>query len=90
MREEVEELKKEVKEIKKEEESFAMELLKDQRKQNKRLFVIWLVTFVAFLGLLTYTIWLINDIEVIETDEYTQEITDFESIDGSTIINGGK
>ena len=88
MREEVEELKKEVQEIK--EESFAMELLKDQRKQNKRLFVIWLVTFVAFLGLLTYTIWLINDIEVIETDEYTQEITDFESIDGSTIINGGK
>lgn len=54
MREEVEELKKEVQEIK--EESFAMELLKDQRKQNKRLFIViitilcmWFVTVIAFV-----------------------------------------
>ena len=76
--------------IKKEEESFALSILSDYKKQVKRMFIVWIITFVAFLGLLTYTIWLINDIEVVETDEYTQEITDFESIDGSTIINGGK
>lgn len=54
MREEVVELKKELKELK--QESFAMELLKDQRKQNKRLFIIilvilsfWFITIGAFV-----------------------------------------
>ena len=62
MREEVEELKKEVNDIKKEEESFALSILSDYKKQTKRMFVVWIITFIAFLGLLTYTIWLINDI----------------------------
>ena len=54
MREEVVDLKKELKKLK--QESFAMELLKDQRKQNKRLFVIilvilsfWFITIGAFV-----------------------------------------
>ena len=89
IKEEVINMKKELKEAKK--ESFAYELLKEQQKQNKRLFIIWIITFVAFLGLLAYTIYLINDINVIEeTSEYSQEITDFESINDSTITNGGK
>lgn len=50
-------------------ESVAYEMLKEQRRQNKRLFIIWLVTFIAFMGLLTYTIYLLNDIEYVETEE---------------------
>lgn len=84
----VDEVKHDIEEIRG--QSFAIEILKDYKRQNKRLFIVWLITFVSFLGLLTYTIYLLNDIEVVETDEYTQEITDFESIDNSTIVNGGK
>ena len=52
-----------------EEKSFAMEGLQYSKQQqlqdaNKRLFIVWLVTFVAFIGLLGYTIYLLNDIGV--------------------------
>lgn len=54
LRDEVIEMKKEVEAVKK--ESFAMELLKDMRKTNKRIFVIllvvlgmWFTTIVAFV-----------------------------------------
>ena len=72
MREEVLELEKEVKEI--QEHSFAMELLKDQKKQNKRQFIIILVILGMFTCLLGYSIWLLNDIGV-ETTEVTQDNT---------------
>ena len=72
IREEVLEMKKEVKEI--QEHSFAMELLKDQKKQNKRQFIIILVILGMFTCLLGYTIWLLNDIGV-ETTEVTQDNT---------------
>jgi hypothetical protein len=53
--------------------------------QNKRLFIVWLVTFVAFIGLLGYTIWLLNDIGVETT---TQEISDVDTIENSNVTNG--
>lgn len=84
MKEEVEEIKKELSEVK--EKSLAMELLEDERKSVKRLFIIWIITFVAFLCLLGYTIYLLNDIQTIKTT--TQEITDFENISGG-IVNRG-
>ena len=65
IREEVLEMKKEVKDI--QEHSFAMELLKDQKKQNKRMFIIILVILGMFTCLLGYTIWLLNDISTEET-----------------------
>ena len=72
MREEVENLMKEVQEIK--EESFAMELLKDQRKQNKRLFIViitilcmWFATVVAF-------VYYINTTGYEEITEYEQVV----------------
>ena len=74
IREEVLEMKKEVKDI--QEHSFAMELLKDQKKQNKRQFIIILVILGMFTCLLGYTIWLLNDIGV--------ETTTTESYDMST------
>lgn len=51
----------------------ATEMLHILKVQNKRLFIVWLVTFVAFIGLLGYTIYLLNDVGVIE--ETTQEVT---------------
>lgn len=76
-----------------EEQSFAMELLHQSKKTNQRLFIVWLVTFIAFIGLLGYTIYLLNDIGTIETttQEVSQENTDgtnnFVGNDGD-IING--
>ena len=41
-------IKKDLKEVKN--ESFAAQILKDYKLQNKRLFIIWIVTFVALMG----------------------------------------
>ena len=84
LKEEIEDMKKEVKDI--QEHSFAMELLKDARKTNKRQFIIILVILAMFTCLLGYTIWLLNDIGTVETTR-TQEVTDFDTINGS-VING--
>lgn len=84
IREDMLEMKKEVEELK--QETFAMELLKDQRKQNKRLFIIWIITFLTLICVTCYTIWLLNDIGVIEE---TQTIEDVETINNSSITNGG-
>lgn len=51
----------------------ASEMLHILKVQNKRLFIVWLVTFVAFIGLLGYTLWLLNNIGVVETT--TQEVS---------------
>ena len=53
-------MKKEVQEVR--EQSLAMELLQDYKKANKRFFIIWLVTFIAFIVLVGYVIYLHNDI----------------------------
>ena len=75
MKDEVLELKKELKEVR--EESFAMELLKDFKKQNKRMFIVWIITFLTLIGVTCYTIYLLNDIGVIEeTTTITQENED--------------
>lgn len=63
----------------------ATEMLHILKIQNKRLFIVWLVTFIAFIGLLGYTIYLLNDIGVEET---TQEIQDVNTIENSNITNG--
>lgn len=51
----------------------AKELLHILKVQNKRLFIIWIITFIAFISLLGYTIWLLNDISNVETTEVEQE-----------------
>lgn len=91
IREDVLEMKKEVEELK--QETFAMELLKDQRKQNKRLFIMWIITFLILICVTCYTIWLLNDIGVIEeTTEVIQDNSDgynnYIGNDGD--INNGK
>ena len=64
-------VKKEVEDLK--QESLAMEMIQDAKVQNKRLFIIWIITFIAFISLLGYTIYLLNDIGTIETTEVKQD-----------------
>lgn len=73
IREEVLEMKKEVEEI--QEHSFAMELLKDQKKQNKRQFIIILVILGMWFATIGYLVYVLNDIGT-ETTEVTQENSD--------------
>lgn len=66
-KEEIDNIKNEVHEL--QEQSLALELLKDYKKQNKRQFVIILVILGMFTALLGYTIYLLNDFGVsTETD----------------------
>ena len=77
------EIKKEVQEV--QEHSFAMELLKDQKKQNKRQFIIILVILGMFTCLLGYTIWLLNDIG---TTTDTIDIDNVETVNNTHIKIG--
>lgn len=70
VREEVESMKKEVEDL--EQQSLAMEMLKEQKKVNKRWFVAWIITFLVCIGLIGYIFFLLNDIGV-EKDIVTQE-----------------
>ena len=70
LKEEVEDMKKEVKDI--QEHSFAMELLKDQKKQNKRMFIIILVILGMWFLTIGYLVYILNDIG---TETTTQEVT---------------
>lgn len=83
LKEEIEDMKKEVEDI--QEHSFAMELLKDQKKQNKRQFIIILVILGMFTCLLGYTIWLLNDINYVETSE----VYDMNTENGNNNYVGG-
>lgn len=65
----------------------ASEMLHILKIQNKRLFIIWLVTFIAFISLLGYTLYLLNDIGTIE-ETTTQEVTDIDTINGSVVNKG--
>lgn len=70
--------------------SFAMEILEDYKKANKRMFVIILTILVMWLATIGYLVYLLNDIGVEEiTETTTQEISDIDSIDGANIVNGG-
>lgn len=90
MRNEIKDMKKKVKKINDEKQSLAYEMVVEQRKQNKRLFVIIVILCFILAGLMCYTIWLLNDITVVETsEEYNQDIKDNGDINNTNIVNGG-
>ena len=62
LKEEVLELEKEVKEI--QEESLAMSLLKDYKRQSKRQFIIILVILIMWFATIGYLIYILNDTQV--------------------------
>lgn len=83
-KEEIDNIKQKVHEL--QEQSFALELLKDQKKQNKRQFIIILVILGMFTCLLGYTIWLLNDIG---TETTTTETYDMDTENGNNNFRGG-
>lgn len=55
------------------EESFAMKLLKETQKTSKRWFVAWIITFIAFLALISGIIYFVMTSEIeVKTVEVTQ------------------
>lgn len=68
-----------------EEQSFALDLLRDYKKQNKRQFIIILIILVMWFCTIGYLVYILNDIGTVET---TQEITDVDTIENSNITNG--
>lgn len=86
LREEIEDMKKEVKEI--EEGSLAMSLLADYKSQNKRQFIIILVILGMWFATIGYLVYVLNDIGTTTEEITTQEITDFDTINGN-IVNKG-
>lgn len=79
-------VKKEVNELR--EKGFALELLSDFKRQNKRQFIIILVILGLWFLTIGYLVYVLNDIGTIETS--TQEIEDVETINNSSIHNGVK
>jgi len=69
----------------KENKSFAMELLGDYKKANKRMFVVILVILGMWFATIGYLVYILNDIEYVET---TQEVSDFDTINGNIVNNG--
>lgn len=90
MKEEIDALKQEVKEI--EQDGFALEIVKDYKRQNKRQFIIIIVLIMCWFVTGAYLVYLLNDIGTVETtttETYDQDINDTGDIDNSTINNGG-
>ena len=54
----------------------ALEILKTFKADSNKFFIMWLITFTAFLMLLGYTIYLTNDISTVTTQEVEQEASD--------------
>lgn len=73
---------------KRDDTSLASEMLDDIKGANIRLFIITIIVIVLLSISVGYNIYLLHDIQVVET-ETIQEITDVESIGDSTIVNGG-
>lgn len=69
------------------EQSFAMELLQDYKKANKRLFIIIIIILAMWFCTIGYLIYILNDIGTIETTS-KQEIEDVDTIENSNVTNG--
>lgn len=89
MKEEINALKQEVKEI--EQDGFALEIVKDYKKQNKRQFITIIILIICWFITGAYLVYLLNDIGTVETttETYDQDINDTGDIDNSAINNGG-
>ena len=82
--EEVNNMKKDIKEVKK--ESFALELLKDYKKMNKRLFITIVIILCFWFATIGMFVYYINTTGFEE--ERTQEIEEIDDLSNSNIING--
>lgn len=75
LKEDIEKVQKKVNNI--EETSLAWEMVHDAERRNKRQFIIILVVLVMWFLTTSYLVYILNDIEVVETatQETTQEVS---------------
>lgn len=83
-KDEIEDIKHQVEEI--QEESLALELIKDYKKQNKRQFIIILVILGMWFATIGYLVYVLNDIGVETT---TTETYDMNTENGNNNFIGG-
>lgn len=67
------------------ENGYALEILKDYKFGNKRLFISLIIVLIMWFVTIGYLVYILNDVGSIET---TQEIEDVETIENSNVING--
>lgn len=84
LKEDIEKVQEKIEVI--EQQSFAMDLLKDYKRQNKRQFIIILVILCMLFITGCYLAYILNDVGTI--DENTIDIQDVESVDNSHIKIG--
>lgn len=73
-----------------EEQSFAMEILKDYKKANKRLYIILIVVLCMWFATIGYLVYVLNDTGTIETTRVEQSDAGSNNYIGNDgeIING--
>lgn len=71
-----------------EEKSFAMEILQEQKKNNKRLFIVLLVVLSMWFITIGYLVYVLNDIGVVE--EATEVTQDNDNGNNNYIGNDGE
>lgn len=88
MKDEVLELKKELEEVR--EESLAMSLLSDYKKDKKRLFIIILVILSFWFATIGYLVFVLNDIETVTTEETIEVEQDSGDNGNNNFVNGNE
>lgn len=83
IKEDIEEIQKKAERL--ESQSFAMNILEDYKRNNKRMFVVLIITLIMWFATIGYLVYILNDTGYIET---TQDIQDVETIENSNITNG--
>ena len=66
----------------------ALEILKTFKADTNKFFIMWLITFFAFLSLLGYVIYLSNDISRVETQQVEQDTKDGSNFYVGRDVNG--
>lgn len=66
----------------------ALEILKTFKADTNKFFIMWLITFFAFLSLLGYVIYLSNDISKVETQQVEQDTNDGSNFYVGRDVNG--
>lgn len=65
--------------------SGALEILKDFKGDNRRMFIILIIVLFMWFLTIGYLVYVLNDIGTIET---TQELNDIDNINGSVVNRG--
>ena len=71
LREDVKDIEKEVNDIK--ETSWAMEILHDYQRANKRMFIIVIILLISLLASIGYTIYTLNTVSTVDVVDVEQD-----------------